>query len=72
MSDGDRLTVDDIIRAGGCAVGIRRWFTARGDDLPAGLNLRGFLRDGIDVEMARALNDALVNRALELKETPRG
>lgn len=72
MSTEDRFTVDDVIRAGGCPAGIRRWFTARGDDLPEGVNLRSFLQEGMTLEQARSLDDALVDRALAMKEADGG
>lgn len=72
MSDDDRFTVNDIIRAGGCPSGIRRWFTARGEHLPAGLTLRSFIKNGMTVGEARALKDAFVDRALALKEKDSG
>ncbi|MDW7746593.1 hypothetical protein [Halomonas sp.] len=67
-----RFTVDDVIRAGGCPAGIRRWFTARGDDLPPGVTLRSFLREGMSVDEARTCRDAFIERALRLKETADG
>ena len=71
MSD-DRFTVDDVIRAGGCPSGIRRWFTSRGDDLPKGVALRSFLRDGMSLEQAHACRDAFIERALTIKEANHG
>lgn len=71
MSD-DRLTVDDLVRCGICASGIRRWFTARGDDLPEGMTFRSFMEKGITFEQAEALNDGIVQRALAMKEAKRG
>lgn len=70
-STPDRLTIDDIIRAGGCARGVRTWFNSRGGTV-AGINLKTFLAEGIPIEEARALNDGLVNRAISLKERDHG
>lgn len=68
----DHFTVDDVIRAGGCPAGIRRWFTARGSDLPEGVTLRRFIREGMTLEQAHACRDAFIERALTLKETRHG
>lgn len=72
MTQSDRLTVDDVIRAGGCPSGIRRWFTSVADRLPEGVTLRSFLRDGMSLEDARAFDDPFINHALALKEADRG
>lgn len=72
MSHDDRFTVDDVIRAGGCPMGIRRWFNERGDNLPPGVNLRSFLRTGMSIEEARWMKDGFVDHALALKEADRG
>ena len=69
--DDDRLTIDDIISAGGCAWGARAWFKSMGGTV-AGLDLKTFLNEGISIADARALNDGLVNRAIELKERRNG
>lgn len=63
----DRFTVDDLVRIGVCAKGIRRWFSSRGDDLPEGVNFRDFMREGMTIEQARALKDGVVDRALSVK-----
>ena len=65
MSD-ERLTVDDCTRAGFCPSGIRRWCHANGVDL------KGFLKNGMPIEQAKAMNDGLVNRALDMKEKASG
>lgn len=67
-----RFTLDDVIRAGGCARGVRRWFTARGDDLPAGVTLRTFLDHGMSLDQARACRDGFIDRALRIKEADHG
>lgn len=60
--------MDDLVRIGVCAAGIRRWFNSRGDDLPEGVSFRSFMREGMTIEQARALKDGVVNRALSVKE----
>lgn len=72
MSQEERLTVDDAIRAGGCPAGIRRWFTANEGNLPEGVTLKGFLREGVPLEVARTIDDAFVQRAIALKEAGNG
>ncbi len=72
MSADDRFTVDDVIRAGGCPSGIRRWFTGNAERLPEGVNLRSFLEEGMPMDVATGLNDAFIERALALKEGDRG
>lgn len=69
---GERFTVDDVIRAGGCAPGIRRWFTARADDLPPGVTLRSFIRHGMSLDEARSCRDAFIDRALTIREADHG
>lgn len=71
MTD-ERFTVDDVMRAGGCPSGIRRWFTGRKDDLPPEMDLRRFLKDGMPMDLATDLDDPFINRALALKELDRG
>ncbi len=68
----DRFTLDDVIRAGGCPSGIRRWFTSRGDDLPTGVTLRSFIDNGMTLAQARECQDGFVDRALRLKEARHG
>lgn len=63
----DRFTVDDVIAAGGCPDGIRRWFTARKGTLPEGVSLRSFIRTGMSIEEAELCDDAFIRRALKLK-----
>lgn len=69
----DVITVDDALRAGACPKGIRRWFTARAKagELPEGMTMRRFLREGMSVEMARSFNDGFINRVLDLREKRR-
>lgn len=67
----DQLTVDDIIRAGGCPMGIRRWFRARAGDLPPDFTMQRFLEEGMSLDMARSLSDPFIERALALKQEVR-
>lgn len=62
------ITVDEVIRAGGCAPGIRRWFHSNADRLPEGFDMRAFLRQGFPVELAKQLDDPVLNRALTNRE----
>jgi hypothetical protein len=72
MSPDDRLTVDDVIRAGGCANGIRRWFTGNAERLPETMTLRAFLEEGMPLDVATSLGDPFIERALALKEADSG
>jgi hypothetical protein len=63
----ERFTVDDVIKAGGCPMGIRAWFRARGDQLPPGVNLKSFLAGGMSITEAHWCNDGFIERALRLK-----
>jgi len=71
MTD-DRFTLDDVIRAGGCATGVRAWFTARAGDLPEGVTLRTFLREGMSLDEALSCHDGFIERALRIKEARHG
>lgn len=68
----DRITVQDAVDAGFCITGLREWFKARAADLPSGMDLMEFARNGASVEDARALNDGQLNRILAAKEARRG
>lgn len=68
----DRLTVDDVIRAGGCPLGIRRWFRQRVDDLPPEMTMGEFVENGMPLPLAKSLNDPFIERALALREPQRG
>lgn len=68
----DRVTVQDVVDAGHCAWGIRKWFTELDGSLPAGVTFRGFMKHGMSVAEARSINDALMNRIVDLKEARRG
>lgn len=68
----DKLTVDDVMRSGGCANGIRRWFTDNQAKLPSDVNLRSFIEEGMPMDVALSLNDPFIERALKLREAPNG
>lgn len=61
----DRVTIDDVRRAGHCVSGARRWFEGHGMDF------RRFLKDGLPVDefLAASDNDALaVNVVTHMRE----
>jgi hypothetical protein len=62
----DRVTIEDIRRAGYCVRGARGWFDSRG------LNFRAFLKDGMSVADARALRDGHMDTVLARKESADG
>jgi hypothetical protein len=47
----DRITIDDVRKAGHCALGARRWFESHG------LDFRDFLKNGIETERLLATGD---------------
>lgn len=55
------ITIDDIIKAGICASGARRWFNAHG------LDFRDFMRNGIDAELLLATGDAYARQVVDRK-----
>lgn len=71
MDEKDRLTPQDLVDAGVCGSGIRKWFSQRGDDLPPGITFRSFMKHGMTLEEARSLNDGVVNHVLAMKERSR-
>lgn len=66
------LTVDELIRAGACPLGIRRWFKLNAGRLPAGFGMREFLANGVPLDLAASLGDPVVNRALENRGSENG
>lgn len=66
MTVGERLTVNDVRAAGFCARGMKTWFDARG------LDFRTFLKEGMAIEDAAALNDALAERVIARRRASRG
>lgn len=62
-----KITMNDIRRGGGCAYGLRAFFTRYNLDLAA------FIRDGfIDAEVLRGTGDALAIHIVELAEARQG
>lgn len=55
------ITIDDVRRAGHCALGARRWFERHGFDF------RKFLRKGIDVETFLATGDGQAQQVVDRK-----
>ncbi len=66
------LTVDDVIRAGGCAWGIRSWFRDHADRLPTGVTMRSFLEEGMPLDVAKSMNCPFIERALAKREVDNG
>jgi hypothetical protein len=60
MSD-DRVTIGDVRRAGYCVRGVRRWFDETGRDF------RTFVREGMPIEEARAIDDVVVQDVIRKK-----
>ncbi len=63
---GERITVTDVRAAGFCARGMKSWFDARG------LDFRTFVKEGMAVEDAAALNDALAERVIAKRRASHG
>lgn len=61
MSLGDRLTPQDVQRAGYCLAGCKKWFEAQN------LDFRDFLRSGIAVEDL-PVDDAIVQHILKVRD----
>lgn len=55
-----RLTVADVRAAGFCLSGVRRQCAVLGVDF------RQFVREGVPLEVAAAVDDALVQKAVEI------
>ena len=67
MTTDDRITMQDVIDAGYCPSGARRWFRANDLDFAA------FLRDGgIDRATFLATGCALAQKVVERKDAPNG
>lgn len=65
MTDS-RVTIQDIIAAGYCASGARRWFRANNLDFAA------FLRDGLDRDTFLGTGDALAQKVVDRMDAARG
>jgi hypothetical protein len=57
-----RVRIEDIISAGHCVRGARRWFEQHG------LNFRAFIKDGEDPAVLLATGDALAEQVIARKE----
>lgn len=57
-----RITIELLRRNDMCSMGARRWF------IDYGLDFERFLKEGIDIETVRKLDDAYGNRAVEFAE----
>lgn len=55
------IRIDDIIKAGICASGARRWFHAHG------LDFRDFMKNGISAEDLLATGDAYAEQVVARK-----
>lgn len=63
----DRLTIQDCQAAGYCVIpGVRDWCRAHNIDF------RDFVKNGMDLDAARAMNDGMANRAIQIKEQRNG
>ncbi len=60
------ITIDDVMAAGHCARGTRRWFESYG------LDFRAFLRNGIPAREMEATGDALGLDVVARKRGSRG
>ena len=66
IDNPDKITITDIRLAGHCVSGTRDWFEKHN------LDFRDMLRNGIDIEIFRALNDGFAQQVIERKEQRRG
>lgn len=57
-----RITLSDLRVGGYCVDGSRRWFEAQQ------LDFRDFIRNGIDVETVRPIDDPIVRRCIQIAE----
>lgn len=57
----ERITIDDIIKAGHCPSGARTWFNAHS------LDFRDFLKNGVEAEVLLATGDGLAQRVVDRK-----
>ena len=60
-----KLFMSDIRKAKMCSKGARAFFLQKGWDF------QDFLKNGIDVEIVRACNDAMANQVIEVYENGR-
>lgn len=62
----DKVTMKHIRAAGLCSRGLRRFATEKGLDFDA------FLKDGMPIEEARKIDDAMVARVVAIAEADTG
>lgn len=60
------VRVEDVRAAGLCVAGARTWFRSRG------LDFRAFLRDGMEADALRGMNDPFADRAIAAAEVRHG
>jgi|CryGeyDrversion2_2_1046609.scaffolds.fasta_scaffold00548_9 hypothetical protein len=60
----DKLTIHDLRAAGFCVTGIKDHYEKMGLDQ----DFRSFVRNGLDIESARLIDDAHVQRGIEKAE----
>lgn len=67
-SDDEVITMNDVIAAGHCGLGARRWANAHGVDF------KRFMKSGLTVDELRkaAPNDALIEQIIERTLVRRG
>lgn len=58
MVEVERITIEDVRRAGHCVTGARVWFKMRG------FNWRDFVANGIEAEALLATGDGLAERVV--------
>lgn len=60
----DKLTIHDLRKAGFCVTGIRDHYNDMGLDL----TFKEFVRNGLDLEIARGLDDAHAQKGVQVAE----
>lgn len=60
----DKLTIHDLRKAGFCVTGIRDHYNDLGLDMP----FKEFVRNGLDLEVARQIDDAHAKKGVEAAE----
>lgn len=61
----NRITMNDVRKAGHCALGTKTWFEKYGFDF------RDFLKNGIDEEKFLSTNDGLAQRIVRITKENR-
>lgn len=62
MSKPDRITIDDIRKAGHCVRGIKEVCEAHGVDF------KDFVRNGMPIDRARRIDNAFLRRVISIVE----